>query len=233
VLLVEDDPALRTGLRGALASEGLGVVEARDGDEGLRAARAQTFDLIVLDVMLPGRSGFEVLKALRDGGDDTDVLLLTARGDEVDRVLGFELGADDYVTKPFSLRELLARVKARLRRRERGGGDGSSPGVIALGAAHVDLDAFTAVDPHGTTHRLAPKEVAMLRLLWRERGKVVPRARFLREVWGVGAGVGTRTVDTHVLYLRQKIERDPKAPALLLTVHGVGYKLVAEAPREG
>ncbi len=226
VLVIEDDHAIRTGLRGALSSEGLEVVEAKDGDEGLSLARAQTFDLIVLDVMLPGRSGLQVLKALRDGGDDTDVILLTARGDEVDRVAGFELGADDYVIKPFSLRELLARVKARLRRGDKHGE--TTPSVLSLGAARADLAAFTVVDPRGATHKLAPKEVAMLQLLWRERGKVVSRGRFLHEVWGLHPDLSTRTVDTHVLYLRQKIEVDPKVPRVLLTVHGAGYKLAVE-----
>lgn len=235
VLVIEDDRAIRTGLRGALASEGMHVVEASDGDQGLACARAQTFDLIVLDVMLPARSGFEILKTLREAGDHTEVLLLTARGDEVDRVLGFELGADDYVIKPFSLRELLARVKARLRRHELGqpADADALPRVLALGRARVDLEAFTVVDPRGQVHKLAPKEVAMLTLLWQERGKVVSRARFLRDAWGLEREISTRTVDTHVLYLRQKLEDDAKAPRLLRTVHGAGYKLVVDGPDGG
>jgi DNA-binding response OmpR family regulator len=232
VLVVEDDRAIRVGVRGALVSEGLRVVEAKDGDEGLALARAERFDLIVLDVMLPGRSGFEVLRALREAGDDTDVILLTARGDELDRVAGFELGADDYVTKPFSLRELLARVKARLRRTTRRAPEEATPRVLELGRARADLEAFTLRDPRGQEHRLAPKEVAMLQLLWRERGKVVSRAQFLREVWDLSPEVGTRTVDTHVLNLRHKLEVDPRAPQVLVTVHGAGYKLVEGAEPE-
>ena len=153
------------------------------------------------------------------------MILLTARGEEADRIVGLELGADDYVTKPFSLRELLARVKALLRR---GAPRAGGPRTFALGPATVDLDAFT-VARGGAVQTISPKEAAMLELLWLERGKAVSRERFLREVWHGGLHVGDRTIDTHVLNLRNKIEPDPKAPRWLLTVHGVGYRLVTEA----
>ena len=223
VLVVEDDRSIRTGVRDALVGEGYDVTVCERGDDGLELALTRHFDLVVLDVMLPGRGGLELLRELRAAGQRTEVILLTARGDEGDRVLGLELGADDYVTKPFSLRELIARVKARLRRLDDAG---VAPAVdgFELGGVTVDLAGFRLVRD-GIEHGLSPKEAAMLALLWAERGKVVSRERFLREVWADGGFVGTRTVDTHVLNLRQKLEADPKNPVLLLTVHGAGYKL--------
>ena len=226
VFLVEDDATLRTALADALRSDGHEVEVAKDGHEALAALRAQAFDLCVLDVMLPGPSGLELLRALRQRDAETPVLLLTARGAESDKVLGLELGADDYVTKPFSLRELLARCKALLRRR--GGGERAAERQFALGDLRVDLAAFTVTRGAQVT-ALSPKEAAMLALLRRAGGRAVARADFLREVWGGDAFVGDRTIDTHVLNLRHKVERDPKRPAHLLTVHGIGYRLV-DAP---
>jgi DNA-binding response OmpR family regulator len=226
ILLVEDDRTLRIGLRDALASEGHTVVASGDGHEARAALRDGRFDLVVLDVMLPGPSGLELLRELRTRDGDTPVLLLTARGDEGDKVLGLELGADDYVTKPFSLRELLARVKAMLRRRER-----ASAALVeqfALGEARIDLAAFTVLRG-AAVHTLSPKEAGMLRLLRQRLGRAVARADFLREVWGGAPFVGDRTIDTHMLNLRQKVEVDHRAPRFLLTVHGVGYRLV-ESP---
>ena len=228
ILFVEDDLTIRTALRDALAGEGHDVVAAADGHEAEALLRAERFDLCVLDIMLPGPSGLELLKQLRDRDADTPVLLLTARGEEGDKVLGLELGADDYVTKPFSLRELLARVRAMLRRRGRAEQDGAFVERFVLGDGDarvaVDLAAFTLVRG-GATHALSPKEAAMLRLLRRRLGRAVSRADFLREVWG-GGYVGDRTIDTHVLNLRQKLERDHRQPVHLLTVHGVGYRLL-------
>lgn len=225
IALVEDDRTLRTGLGDALAGEGYVVAAAADGHEARALLRGQRFDLVVLDVMLPGPSGLELLRELRTRDGDTPVLLLTARGDEGDKVLGLELGADDYVSKPFSLRELLARVKAMLRRRARP--DAALVEQFVLGAVRIDLAAFTVVRD-GATDALSPKEAAMLRLLRQRQGRAVSRADFLREVWGGSAFVGDRTIDMHVLNLRQKLEQDPKAPRHLLTVHGVGYRLVDE-----
>jgi DNA-binding response OmpR family regulator len=225
ILLVEDDRTLRIGLGDALASEGHAVVAAADGHEARAVLREQRFDLVVLDVMLPGPSGLELLRELRARDADTPVLLLTARGEEGDKVLGLELGADDYVTKPFSLRELLARVKAMLRRRERP--DAALVQQFVLGDARIDLAAFTIVRG-AATQMLSPKEAGMLRLLRQRQGRAVPRADFLREVWGGSPFVGDRTIDTHMLNLRQKVEADPRAPRFLLTVHGVGYRLVAD-----
>ena len=221
ILLVEDDLTLRTALRDALGDEGHAVTVASDGHEARALLRQQRFDLCLLDIMLPGPSGLELLREMRQRDGDTPVLLLTARGEEGDKVLGLELGADDYVTKPFSLRELLARVKAMLRRRER------SESVLieqfTLGDAQVDLAAFSLVRA-GSTHTLSPKEAAMLRLLRQRQGRAVSRADFLREVWGGDRFVGDRTIDTHVLNLRQKLERDPTQPEHILTETGVGYR---------
>lgn len=223
VLLVEDDRTLRIGLTDALASEGHTVVAAADGHEARAQLREQRYDLVVLDVMLPGPSGLELLRELRTRDGDTPVLLLTARGEEGDKVLGLELGADDYVTKPFSLRELLARVKAMLRRRERP--EAALVEQFSLGEARIDLAAFTIVRG-GSSLTLSPKEAGMLRLLRQRSGRAVARAEFLREVWGGVPFVGDRTIDTHMLNLRQKVEDDHKHPRFLLTVHGVGYRLV-------
>jgi len=223
ILLVEDDLTLRTALGDALSGEGHAVTVAADGHEARALLRDQRFDLCVLDIMLPGPSGLELLRELRQRDGDTPVLLLTARGEEGDKVLGLELGADDYVTKPFSLRELLARVKAMLRRRDR---DASAlVEQFSLGSAHVDLAAFT-LRRDGTTHKLSPKEAGMLRLLRQRQGRAVSRADFLAEVWGGDEFVGDRTIDTHMLNLRQKLEQDHKQPRHLLTVHGIGYRLL-------
>ncbi len=230
VLLVEDDAALGRGLHDALRSEGLEVVLAADGHAGMKAITDCRFDLVLLDLMLPGPSGLEILRRLRETDTVTPVLILTARGDEDDRVLGLELGADDYVTKPFSLRELLARVRAMLRRAGRGPKK-SSP-VFRLGDLTVDLGT------HGlrrgeSTETLSPKEAAMLRLLYGALGDVVSRSTFLEEVWGQEQFVGNRTIDTHMLNLRQKVEVDASRPEFLLTVHGVGYRLVVDGNGPG
>jgi DNA-binding response OmpR family regulator len=224
ILLVEDDRAIRTVLQDALRHDGHEVTAAADGDEALAMLRERTFDLLILDLLLPGPSGLDVLQAVRSRDLRTPVLLLTARSSEGDKVLGLELGADDYVTKPFSLRELRDRVKALLRRAEP---PATRPtGRFRLGRLDIDLDAYE-VRRGRAVQRLSPTEAAMLQLLWQHRGRVVDRTRFLAAVWGGGA-VGDRTIDTHLLHLRQKIERDPKAPRHLLTAHGVGYRLALD-----
>jgi DNA-binding response OmpR family regulator len=232
LLLVEDDLALRTGLHDTFCEEGYEVTVAADGHSAHELALSRHFDLVVLDLMLPGRSGLEVLRAIRAARLATPVLLLTARGDETDKVLGFDLGADDYVTKPFGLRELVARVRALLRRHGRDAGSlRDAAATFRIGAAEVDLGAFE-VRCGGVVHPLSPKEAGMLALLFRERGLAVRRERILDEVWGSEDFVGPRAVDTHVVNLRQKLEADPRRPRHLLTVHGVGYRLVLE-PGDG
>jgi two-component system response regulator RegX3 len=196
--------------------------------------------------MLPGRNGLDLLRELRAKGRTTPVLVLTARGEEADKVVGLEVGADDYVTKPFSLRELVARVRALVRRAgagARGGRGGRSdagrdeargageiaPAKFELGDATVDLAAFT-LERGGTTHPLSRREAALLALLFERRGRAVSREQILKLAWDEGGDhVGTRTIDTHVLNLRQKLEADPARPKWLLTVHGVGYRLASDA----
>jgi DNA-binding response OmpR family regulator len=231
LLLVEDDRALSTGLSDAFRLEGFDVTLARDGVKARALAFEREFDVAILDLMLPGKSGLDVLRELRAKGRALPILILTARGGESDKVVGLELGADDYVTKPFSLRELVARVRA-LVRRAGAKGEAAAPAAaatrFALGDAEVDLEAFT-LKRAGTTHALSRREAALLALLWERRGRAVSRDQILRHAWSDGGDhVGARTIDTHVLNLRQKLEADPAQPKLLLTVHGVGYRLQAQ-----
>jgi DNA-binding response OmpR family regulator len=225
ILLVEDEEAMIAGLEYALGKEGFEVVTARDGEAGIAAARdaARRPDLVLLDLMLPKRSGFEVLQALRQAGVQAPVIVLTAKGQEADKVRGFDLGADDYVTKPFGLAELLARIRARLRSRP-GEQAAAVPERVALGGATVDFKALS-VTRGGVTEELSVREADMLRLLWKNAGTTVPRRRFLQEVWGHERAPVTRTVDQHVVKLRQKIEPDPANPRHILTVVGIGYRL--------
>jgi DNA-binding response OmpR family regulator len=222
ILVVEDEEAMIAGLEYALAREGYEVAVARDGAAALAELGARAPDLVLLDVMLPRRSGLDVLATLRRDGRELPVILLTARGQEADKVQGFDLGADDYVTKPFSLVELLARIRARLRRRKAVAED--VPAELVLGAARIDLRRMR-VELSGRVEELSLREVEMLKLLWRERGRPVSRERFLDEVWGHERLPTTRTVDQHVLKLRQKVESDPSSPRHLLTAFGVGYRL--------
>jgi len=222
ILVVEDEEAMVAGLEYALAREGYEILLARDGHAALETLRATAPDLVLLDVMLPRRSGFDVLAALRREGRSVPVILLTAKGAEMDKVKGLDLGADDYVTKPFALAELLARVRAQLRRHATDAG--SVPESFDLGDAHVDLRALS-VARNGEATPLTVREVDMLKLLWRERGRPVSRERFLDEVWGQSRFPTTRTVDQHVVKLRQKVEADPGNPRFILTAFGVGYRL--------
>ncbi len=219
ILVVEDNHDLAFGLRNNLEIEGYQVEVATDGRAGLQQARAANLDLVILDLMLPELDGFRVLRALRQEGRDVPVLILTARGEEEHRLAGFERGADDYLIKPFSLKELNARLEAVLRRA------GPQATVIRIGDAEVDLGAHE-IRRGGNRHRLLAKEVDLLRYLIRHAGRVVDRAEILREVWGYETYPTTRTVDTHVFKLRQKLEETADQPRHLVTVHGVGYKLL-------
>ncbi len=224
-LVVEDDKTLRTLVGDALTGDGLDVTSAADGEQARTLLAERHFALVVLDLMLPRRSGLDVLKELRARGDGTPVLILTARGDEADKVLGLELGADDYLTKPFGLRELIARVHALLRRRDRP--LAAPPARFRIGASDVDLGTYE-VRRGRKKLALLPKEARILALLHAEAGRVVERRRVLDEVWGSTEFIQDRTLDTHVLNLRKKIESDPRKPRHLKTVHGVGYRLVLE-----
>lgn len=221
ILVVEDDATIRSGLRDALRSEGYEVLEAADGREGLDKGLREDPDLIILDLMLPGMDGYEVLARLRKDAVETPVLVLTARGLEEDRVKGFALGADDYVVKPFSLAELLARVASRLRAwdRERGL---TGRQTLRLGEVVVDFAARTA-RKGGEEIRLTPTELDLLLFLAERKGRAVSRAEILRAVWKVD--VTDRVIDMAVLNLRKKLEADPASPRHLVSVRGFGYRL--------
>ena len=223
ILLVEDNPDLVYGLRNNLEIEGYDVSVAEDGPSGVQGARELQPDLVILDLMLPGLDGYRVLRAIRESGSAVPVLILTARGEEADKVRGFRLGADDYVTKPFGVLELLARVEALLRRAAKpSNGDGAMP--EKFGDVDVDV-ASRLVHRRGEPVALAPKEFDLLVALLRRRGAVVSRLELMKEVWGYRAAVVSRTVDTHVAELRRKLEDDPARPRHLLTVRKAGYRL--------
>ncbi|MGA9115920.1 MAG: response regulator transcription factor [Bacteroidota bacterium] len=224
ILVVEDEPLMQKGLRDNLSFEGYEVEIAPDGEAGLARIRERSHDLVILDVMLPRMSGFDILKKVRAEGVRTPVLMLTARGEEIDKVLGLELGADDYLTKPFGLREMLARVKALLRRSE---GGAREKALTRFGDVEVDFSSYTAV--RGTRAlEMTPKEFDVLKHLWEHRNRTVTREQLLTEVWGLDASVSTRSIDNFIVRLRQKLEEDPSHPRLILTIHGIGYKLVQE-----
>jgi DNA-binding response OmpR family regulator len=227
ILVVEDNADLAYGLRNNLEIDGHDVLVAEDGREGLERVRDAAPDLVILDLMLPGMDGYRVLQTLRGEGRDVPVLVLTARGEEADKVLGFRLGADDYVTKPFGLLELLARVDALLRRAGRAGARERE--VERFGDVEVDPAART-VRRAGEEVALTPKEFDLLLALLRRRGAVASRASLLKEVWGHRAPVHSRTVDTHIAELRRKVEREPSAPRYILTVPKVGYRFHVTEP---
>ncbi len=221
VLVIEDDAAIMRGLRDNLTLEAHDVLTATDGEAGYRLAREKTPDLIILDLMIPRMSGYEVCRKLRADGVSSPILMLTARGEEADRVLGLDLGADDYVTKPFSIRELLARVRALLRR---GQAAMPLPDDLRFDDVVVDFRKYEAVKG-GEPVDMTRKEFAVLRLLAARAGEVITRDDLLNEVWGYEKFPTTRTVDNHIASLRAKLEANPSEPRRLLTVHGVGYKL--------
>jgi len=221
VLLVEDEPGLQLALSDRLVSEGYTVDTAGDGPTAIARASGEPFDLIVLDVMLPGRDGFDVARTLRQQGLKTPILMLTARTEVIDRVVGLKLGADDYLTKPFETIELLARIEALLRRAP------ATPGVglerYQFGDVTVDVRKAEVMQ-NGVSLDLAAKEFQLLRYFIEHRGATLSRDELLHEVWGYQATPSTRTVDVHVAWLRQKIEPNPRLPRYILTVHGLGYK---------
>lgn len=224
ILIIEDEQSILMALEDDLGLEGHAVVGESDGIKGFERARAGGYDLIILDIMLPGMDGFDICKRLRGAGDTTPILVLTAKGQEVDKVLGLELGADDYVTKPFSRRELLARVKALLRRADRA----DQPlEQFRFGTVTVDFRGYE-VRKDGEPVDLTAKEFALLRLLIEHRGEVLRRGVILDKVWGDDSEVFLRTVDTHIAHLRRKLEREPARPKHIVNVRGVGYKFVAE-----
>lgn len=226
ILVIEDNRNLATGLRNNLEIEGYEVGVAGDGMSGLALARSTTPDLIILDLMLPGMDGYRVLRTLRDDGIDTPVLILSARGEETDKVLGFHLGADDYVAKPFGLLELLARVDALLRRAATTGNKHKLSTPVTFGDVQVDPGTHT-VRRAGEAVTLRPKEYDLLIALLERRGQVASRAELLEEVWGYSGEVYSRTVDTHVAELRRKLEENAAEPRHILTVRKTGYRIQA------
>jgi DNA-binding response OmpR family regulator len=223
ILIVEDEPNMRMGLKDNLEFEGYDVDSAEDGEAGLNKILTNNYSLIVMDVMMPKLSGFDVCKTIRKKGITTPVILLTAKGEEIDKVLGLELGADDYVTKPFSLRELLARIKAILRRGENLQNNDSNK--IKIGKIEIDFSSYSANEDK-VDIQMSSKEFDVLNYLWKNRNKTVSRENLLNEIWGYDEAPTTRTVDNFILKLRQKIENDPNHPKIIITVHGIGYKLI-------
>jgi DNA-binding response OmpR family regulator len=227
VMIVEDDAHIRLGLCEALRAEGYDVTDCCSGSEALPLFKQRRPDLVLLDIMLPGKSGYDLCREIRATRSRVPILMLSAKGQEIDKVVGLELGADDYVTKPFSLRELLARVQALLRRADfTASPAGNVPDEIKFGKVRVDTKALRGT--HGREKfELTPRELGVLALLHRERGNAVSRDRILNEVWGVEYYGTTRTLDQLIVKLRQKIEEEPGEPMHLLTVHGLGYRLDA------
>jgi len=224
ILLVEDEPGLVLTLSDRLRSEGYTVEALYDGNTAVERATRDQFGLIILDVMLPGKGGFEVCQELRQRGFTTPILMLTARTQVADKVKGLKIGADDYLTKPFEMAELLARVEALLRRGSRSGSDG--PDFYNFGSLRIDMRR-SEVFRDGLSAALSTKEFQLLRYLIEHRGKTLTRDELLKDVWGYSSAPSTRTVDVHVAWLRQKLENDPKQPKYIITVHGQGYKFIS------
>lgn len=220
ILVIEDNIDLAFGLRNNLEIEGYEVEVAHDGNLGLAQSVTWRPDMLILDLMLPGMDGFRVLRSFREQGGTAPVLVLTARGEETDKVRGLKLGADDYVTKPFGVLELLARVEALLRRGKPG------PGLVTFRFGEIEVDPATrTISRSGLPVALAPKEFDLLLALVRRRGAVVSRLDLMTSVWGYQADVLSRTVDTHIAELRRKLETDPSAPRHILTVRKAGYRI--------
>ncbi len=222
ILIVEDQEDLARGLEINFKKEGYTVLTAGTGEDAMKVVASEYPDLIILDVMLPGMSGLDVCRELRNKAIEIPIIMLTAKGEEIDRVVGLELGADDYMTKPFSLRELLARVRTRLRRQ--------APPREPLpkyrfGQVELDFEKYIAT-VHDKPVELSPREFDILRLMIRCRGEVVTRDRLLNDVWGYDDYPTTRTVDTHILKLRKKLEEDPSNPKFIVSVYGGGYKFL-------
>ncbi|MBI1938644.1 MAG: response regulator transcription factor [Ignavibacteriales bacterium] len=222
ILIVEDEQNMRLGLKDNLEFEGYEVDIAEDGESGLKKILENKHNLVLLDVMLPKFSGFDICKKARENGIKTPIILLTAKGEEVDKVVGLELGADDYITKPFSLRELLARVKAVLRRSD----NTSTDDVVKIGKLEVHFTSYNAFE-NGVQVQMSHKEYELLKFLWQNKNKNVSRDDLLKNVWGQDVFTTTRTIDNFIVKLRQKIETDPNNPKIIITVHGIGYKLIS------
>lgn len=223
VLVVEDELPMLQGLKDNLEFEGHAVDTACDGPEALDKIKTQAYDIILLDVMLPSMSGFDICRNIRGEGINTPVLMLTAKGEEIDKVLGLELGADDYLTKPFSLRELLSRIKAILRRA--GATTEKVPKNIQIGKLSVDFACMQATSG-GKTCKMSHKEFEILKYLLEHENEVIDRYNLLADVWGIKYKTTTRTLDNFIVKLRAKMEEDPANPKIIQTIHGMGYKFI-------
>ncbi|HVE65106.1 MAG TPA: response regulator transcription factor [Thermoanaerobaculia bacterium] len=228
ILIVDDEPGIVLALSDELAMEGFRVLSAQDGEEGI-AALAKRPDLVILDVMMPKLTGLELVKRLRRQGDRVPVLILTAKGEEVDKLLGLELGADDYVTKPFSLREVVARVKTILRRVEEAATRGPVE-KLEFGDVALDFRRFEA-RKNGKALELTPREFRILKFFAERPGEVIRRDEFLNKVWGEDVYITDRSVDNQIFNIRQKVEEDPASPRFILSIRSVGYKFVPEGGR--
>ncbi len=229
ILIVEDEEAMRNGLKDNLEFEGYETETAEDGKIGLSKINNNQYDLIIMDVMMPNLSGFEVCKKIRAAGNKTPVILLTARGEEIDKILGLELGADDYITKPFSVRELIARIKAVLRRTENTNVEISDKhdDFLILGRLKLDFVNYAAYENENEvsmTHR----EFELIKYLYSRKNQTVSRDDLLKNIWDQNVFTTTRTIDNFIVKLRQKMEEDPNHPKIILTVHGIGYKMIAK-----
>lgn len=225
ILIIEDEEDLVKGLKINLLDEGYEVDYALNGKTGLEKALKEKHDLILLDIMLPGINGLEICKELRRENIDIPILMLTAKGEEIDKVIGLEMGADDYISKPFSIRELMARVKAHLRRENRG--NDNLPEVVQLESSKIDFGHFKVIRGNNEID-LTSMEVDVLRYLIGQNGKVVSRDDLLDKIWGYEKFPTTRTIDNHILKLRKKVEDDPNHPKHILTVYGGGYRFILD-----
>lgn len=223
ILIVEDELKMRQGLKENLEIEAYDVDEAENGIIGLQKIKENKYDLILLDVMMPKMSGFDVCKLARASGVASYIIMLTAKGEEIDKVLGLELGADDYITKPFSLRELLARIKAILRRKHN---INQKDGEVRIGKLNVNFNSYDAFGENGEPVAMTHKEFEILKFLWQHKNETVDREQLLTEIWGFDTAITTRTVDNFILHLRQKLEYNIVQPRHILTVHGLGYKYI-------
>jgi DNA-binding response OmpR family regulator len=227
ILVAEDDANIRNGLIDTLESEGYQATPAADGEQALHLFQSGTFDLVLLDIMMPGKSGYDVCRAIRSRNEEIPIIMLTAKGAEIDKVVGLKLGADDYITKPFGLHELLARIAAVLRRAQRKPNrpktEVALPDSFVFGAAQIDSRQFRA-QTGKKIHSLSGRELRLLELFYTHPNEVLSRDQLLNQAWGVEYYGTTRTLDQHIAQLRKKIEPNPARPTVIVTVHGIGYR---------
>ncbi len=222
ILIVDDEPAMRLGLKDNLEFEGYEVELAEDGEQGLSKIEDGTFDLIVLDIMMPKISGFDICKKMRADKNFTPIIFLSAKGEELDKVLGLEFGADDYITKPFGVRELLARIKAVLRRNS---SSQQSFETVTIGKLTFDFQSFSVFENQEPI-KMSYKEFEIIHFLWNHKNETVSRDQLLDNIWGEHLYTTSRTIDNFIMNLRNKIELDPNKPHLIISIHGIGYKLI-------